>query len=88
MNGAGIRLFAALRDAAVKELGRDHSCTQALERAAHGDGPAIAATAQDEMRRLDQNVMSRLMGIAHQTLRLDPAAILEQWRGGSAGPAD
>lgn len=85
MNGAGQRFFAAVRAAVAERLSADHPCTQALERAAVDGDPALAAAAEDELRRLEPECMAEIMGAAHKLLREDPMAILEQWPGRASG---
>lgn len=79
--GVDERFFLALREAVAELLGPEHPCALAARVAGDGE-PAHAAVVQDELQRLDPEITAQLMERVHRALREDPAAILEQWRGG------
>lgn len=81
---AGATFFAALRDAAQKQLGRDHPCFQAVEAAAANCEAASIAAAQSALNSLDPEVLNGLMEQTHKSLRENPAAVLDAWPGGGA----
>ncbi len=77
----GQSLFAALRDAAERRLGRDHPCFSTLDRAVNETGPAATEAAQAAIAALDPGIAAALMAEAHRALRENPHAILGAWQG-------
>lgn len=76
---AGQTFLAALRDVAECQLGRDHHCWRAIDRALT-DGDAAAA--QAALHGLEPATLERLMAETHKTMREDPARILGAWSSG------
>jgi len=81
----GKRFFQAVEACAARQLGADHACVKAAERAVQTGEYTDVEIARARLAALPDDQSVALMEAVHTVMREDPAAILDAW-GGPAGP--